>query len=132
MKYLMISSVSVGGVVVGGVVAVVACVVVCLNRVGVSVGACVRSGVRRRIARCLSSIVVRSGVVGMVSRGVVPRIVVMLAVRGMLMVRELTCSDIGHSRSIARIDRATNACEEWTPGWSSAGGCSQGEAEGKE
>lgn len=57
---LAIGSVSVGGVVVGGVVAVVACVIVCLNRVGVSVCACVKSGIRRRIARWLSSIVVRS------------------------------------------------------------------------
>lgn len=74
---------------------------------------------------------------GVVRRKVVLRIVVMLALRGMLMLGGFTCSDIGHSRSSARIDTAYNR-KEWTHAWrqlrqrSSPGGCSQGEAEGEE
>ena len=70
---------------------------------------------------------------GVVRRKVVLRIVVMLALWGMLMLGGFTCS----SRSSARIVTAYNR-KEWTHGWrrlrqrSSPGGCSQAEAEGEE
>ena len=53
--------------------------------------------------------------VGVVGRDVVIRIVSMLAVRGMLMIGELTCSDVGDSRNGART---ADNCEEGMHAWS--------------
>lgn len=117
-------SAGVGGVAVGGVVAVGAGVVVC--GVVVSVGTCVEPWIRRRVARCFSSIAFSLGrmtrrlstwVIGVVVCGIGLPLVVVLAVRCVLMAGRLTCGDVGHSRSSARVNTTTNRGEEWTRGW---------------
>ena len=121
MDYLVISSVSGSGVMVGRMIAMVSRMVMCQNRVGVRVGTCVKIRIWRRIAQDFSSVSislsrtfsVRCHILGVMTDSSVRCVVTMLAIRGVLMIRNLTCCDIGHTRSSVRRS-ATHDCKEWT------------------
>ena len=121
MDYFVISSVSDSGIMVGRMIAIVSCMVMCRNGVGARVGTCIKIRIWRRIAQGFISMSVplssnfsaRSHILGVMTGSGVRCVIAMLAVRGVLVIRNLTCCDIGHTRSTARRS-TTHDGRKWT------------------
>ena len=125
MDNLVMSSVSSSsGIIVRRMTAIVSRIIQWLNGVGVLVVTFIE---RRRIARggyssvsgslgstSSASASARSPSSGVATCSGVRCVMTTLAVRGVLMIRDLTCRDIGRARSGARRRSTTHGCEEWT------------------
>ena len=119
MDYFVISSVSDSGIMVGRMIAIVSRMIMCQNGVGVRVGTCIKTRIWRRIAQGFISVSVslsrnfsaRSHILGVMTVTGVRCVMTMLAVRGVLVIRSLTCCDIGHTRSSAHRS-TTHDCRE--------------------